>query len=137
MRYFDTSAFLKLIVAEDHSLELREAMTGADLWSSVLLDVEAHRAARRLGVSADAVSQALEAVALITLGDDAVRNARSIGEDGLRTLDALHLATALELGDDLEAVVTYDRRLAAAAADEGVAVESPGLPPNWWVAGPS
>jgi uncharacterized protein len=137
MRYFDTSAFLKLIVAEDHSLELREAMMGADLWSSVLLDVEAHRAARRLGVSADAVSQALEAVALITLGDDAVRNARSIGEDGLRTLDALHLATALELGDDLEAVVTYDRRLAAAAADEGVAVESPGLPPNWWVAGPS
>lgn len=40
MRYLDTSAFLKLIVAEDHSLELREAMTGAELWSSLLLEVD-------------------------------------------------------------------------------------------------
>ena len=44
----------------------------------------------------------------------------------LRTLDALHLAAALLAGDDLEAVVTYDRRLADAAALHGVPVLAPG-----------
>jgi predicted nucleic acid-binding protein len=49
----------------------------------------------------------------------------------LRSLDALHLATALELGDDLDAVVTYDRRMRDAAAGHGLAVVAPtGAPPG-------
>jgi predicted nucleic acid-binding protein len=43
----------------------------------------------------------------------------------LRSLDALHLATALELGDEIDALVTYDRRLADAARAHGLRVESP------------
>ncbi len=44
----------------------------------------------------------------------------------LRTLDAIHLASALDMGADLEAFVTYDARLAAAARDAGLTVVSPG-----------
>lgn len=110
--YLDTSAFLKLLVAERHSTALRRALTGAELWSSVLLDVEAHRAARRLGLDETAVAAAIEAVSLVVPTETTYATARSIGPDTLRTLDALHLAGARELGDDLEAVVTYDQRLA-------------------------
>jgi uncharacterized protein len=50
----------------------------------------------------------------------------------LRTLDALHLASALELGVDLEAVATYDRRLAEACDQLGIDIFAPGAPVQWW-----
>jgi uncharacterized protein len=130
--YLDTSAFLKLLVAEKHSAATRRHLRGADLWSSVLLDVEAHRAGRRLGVSAAVVDDHLEAVTLVALSDSTIRTGRFIGSDGLRTLDALHLAAATELEADLEAVVTFDRRLAGACAAEQITVVTPGLPKQWW-----
>jgi predicted nucleic acid-binding protein len=132
MLYVDTSAFLKLVVAEEHSRQLRTALSATACWASTLLDVEAHRAARRLGISAEAVTSALDAITLVELADQTLVSARSIGPEDLRTLDAIHLAAALELGDDLDAVVTYDRRLARAAADLGIAVLSPGLDTAWW-----
>ena len=46
--------------------------------------------------------------------------------DGLRSLDAVHLAAALDLGDELQGLVTYDERLAAAAAANGIPVVAPG-----------
>jgi predicted nucleic acid-binding protein len=123
--YVDTSAFLKLLVREKHSATLREALTGASLWSSTLLDVEAHRSARRLGVAADDVASALDKVALLAPTASTFASARDIGPTTLRTLDALHLATALELGDELEAVVTYDDRLADGCRTVDLAVLSP------------
>lgn len=132
MIYLETSAFLKLLVDEEHSDDLRAALDGENVWSSSLLDVEAHRAARRLGVAADAVADHLDAVTIFTPGERTFAAARSIGSDTLRTLDALHLAAALELGADLEAVVTYDRRLAAGCLAEGCAVRAPGRPDGWW-----
>lgn len=134
MVYLDTSAFLKLVVAEKHSDALREALAGEALWSSILLDVEAHRAARRLGVAPDVVAGFLESVSLVAPGDTTFAAARDLQPHELRTLDALHLATALELGADLDAVVTYDRRLATACAEIGVEVRAPGLPEDWWEA---
>lgn len=132
MLYLDTSAFLKLLVDEEHSGALREALEGEQLWSSSLLDVEAHRAAKRLGLSAALVDQHLDAVNLVALAEQTMATARTIGPDGLRTLDAVHLAAALEFGTDLEAVVTYDRRLAEGFHEQGVAIRAPGRAGAWW-----
>ena len=136
MLYLDTSAFLKLLVEEEHSTELRDALEGATLWSSSLLDVEAHRAAQRLGISANVVADHLDAVTLVELAPQTLVRARDVGLESLRTLDALHLAAALELVPDLEAVVTYDRRLAAGCEAEGCAVRAPGRPADWWRSDP-
>jgi uncharacterized protein len=134
MLYLDTSAFLKLLVDEEHSHEVRSMLERSldSVWSSTLLDVEAHRAARRLGVPADVVADHLETVTLFALGESTLVDARTVGPDTLRTLDALHLAAALELGADLEAVVTYDRRLAAGCASVECPVVAPGLADGWW-----
>ncbi len=101
-------------------------------WSSSLLDVEAHRAGRRLGLDPGVVARAVGVVTLIVPTEETLVSARSVGSTSLRTLDALHLAAALELGDDLDGVVTYDRRLAASAAAAGCTVVSPGLGDGWW-----
>ena len=126
MLYLDTSAFLKLVVAEEHSVELREAVTAAELWSSALLSVEAHRAGRRLEIPVEVIDEHLEAVTLTTLAESTLSAARCLGRDTLRTLDALHLGAALELGADLDGVLTYDNRLASACREEGIAVSAPG-----------
>lgn len=132
MLYLDTSAFLKLIVDEEHSPDLRRALSGLTPWSSLLLDVEAHRAGRRLGLDARDVAEALHAVSLIWPSESTFATARTIAPDTLRTLDALHLAAALELGADLEAVVAYDRRLAQGCDEAGIDVVAPGRPAQWW-----
>ena len=137
MHYLDTSAFLKLLVAEEHAAALRSSLSRTTRWSSTLLDVEAHRAARRLGVPAGAVEQALRSVSLVLPGPTTFAIARALPPSTLRTLDALHLATAIELGDDVEAVITYDARLAAGCVEARIAVDSPGLPAAWWTAGGS
>ncbi|MEO5899384.1 MAG: PIN domain-containing protein, partial [Ilumatobacteraceae bacterium] len=105
MLYLDTSAFLKLVVDEEHSVALRAGLDGTNMWSSGLLDVEAHRAARRLGVDAATIVAFLDAVTLVAPAATTLAAARHVGPDTMRTLDALHLAAALELGDDLDAVV--------------------------------
>ena len=134
MLYLDTSAFLKLFVLEEHSVPLRSALRGRAAWSSVLLDVETHRAAIRLGLAPEAVETALRTVSLVMPDAATFALARALPPPALRTLDALHLATALELGEDLDAVVTYDARVAAGSAEAGLPVDSPGLPRFWWVA---
>ncbi len=132
IRYLDTSAFLKLIVEEEHSAATRAAVRTGAPWSSVLLEVEAHRAGRRLGIEAADVDRALEAVTIVALADETMALARKLGPDSLRTLDALHLATAIELGDDLSDIVTFDRRMAAGAAAAGMVVVGPGVSDRWW-----
>jgi predicted nucleic acid-binding protein len=116
-------------------LPLREAECDAMLaelakWegyvSSALLGVEAIRACGRYGggYAADA-RRFLEGVALIPLGDSVLDHAASLDPTGLRSLDALHLATALSIHADVGAFVTYDRDLADAATEQGLAVLSP------------
>jgi predicted nucleic acid-binding protein len=67
----------------------------------------------------------VEQISVIELTEAIRARAARLGPDTLRSLDALHLATALELGDDLAAVVTYDARMAAAATSLGLAVLAP------------
>lgn len=129
--YLDTSALVKLVVVEAESSALRRWLRGAERVpvSSDLARAELLRAVRR--VAPDRAARArlvLESVALIELSSHVCAAAGLLAPELLRTLDALHLAAALELGDDLEAMVTYDERLADAAAANGVPVVAPGAP---------
>lgn len=124
--YLDTSAFLKLLAEENESAAMREwAVLHDSLWSSQLLRTEAVRAASRLGISNDDVDAALESVSLILPSVATFYTAGHLAPHSLRSLDALHLATALEMGDDLEGFVTYDERLITASRDASLVVLSP------------
>lgn len=124
--YLDTSAFLKLVVSEPESTAMRGWMTSSGpCWSSQLLRSEAMRAARRLGVDTAMVNQTLDVVSLVTPAPSTFLLAGSLEPPQLRTLDALHLAAALELGDDLDGLVTYDTRMIDGAQAAGIAVVTP------------
>ncbi len=124
--YLDTSAFLKLLVNENESAAMRDwAVHHDSLWSSQLLRTEAVRAASRLGISSEDVEIALESVSLIMPSVATFYTAGHLAPHSLRSLDAIHLATALEMGDDLEGMVTYDERLIDASRDASIVVASP------------
>lgn len=129
--YLDTSAILKLIVSEPESEPLVRALESRpDRVSSVLAAVETHRALRRLRAFRDVRDRAttvLSAVVLVRMDEAIVERASAFADATLRALDAVHLATALSLGDDPDAVFTYDPRLASAAARQGLAVRHPGV----------
>ena len=92
--------------------------------TSVVGEVEVRRVGARAGVDADAV---LAPLSLIELDGPICRSAGGVGSPALRSLDAIHLATALSLGDDLGAFCCYDTRLRADAEAAGLTVLSPGL----------
>ena len=130
MIYLDTSAFVKLIQGERETPALQGFLTehpGTPLVSSALLVVETRRAILR-----QAPGQLARADLLLTRIDQvditrAVLEAASrLPDPSLRSLDAIHLATALQLGRDLEALVTYDSRLAAGAEHQRLPVVTPG-----------
>ena len=126
--YVDTSAFVKLLVREPESTALRSALRE---WprraSSSLLRVELVRVIRRAGLPAvvGRARQQLRALHLIRLGDDVLDRAADLQPPGLRSLDAIHLASALTLADDLGTIVTYDDRLVSAATFLGLSTTSP------------
>lgn len=124
--YLDTSAFLKLLVVEAESPAMRAWFTaGRSCWSSQLLVTEALPAGRRLGLDQAVVESTLDAVSLVLPAATTFHRAASLALTDLRSLDALHLATALELGTDLEAVVAYDARFLAGAGATGLPVLTP------------
>lgn len=95
--------------------------------SSRLLIVESVRACARYGPEfADRALAGLADLALIPLDDAILLAAAALDPPGLRSLDAVHLATALSLGDRLGALVCYDERLLDAARAAGVTVAAPG-----------
>ena len=125
--YLDTSGFLKLIVAEAESAALRTwlAADDRDCWSSQLLLTESLRAANRLGLDQALIVNALDLVSLVLPAATTFHAAATLEPKRLRSLDALHLATALEIGPDLQGVVTYDERLTEAAQLAGLTVIAP------------
>ncbi len=126
--YLDTSAFVKLVVAEEDSAALRAWALdpGVRLVASDLLRTEALRAARRHSPAALLQTRALlEAMTLMVVTANVCERGAELDPIILRSLDALHLASALTLGDDLQAVVTYDDRLAQACAAHGVPIIAP------------
>jgi predicted nucleic acid-binding protein len=131
--YLDSSALMKLVRQEDETSALAEWLSvrpEQTVVTSELGRVEVLRAARRVGgqvaTEARAVAGDLDLVPL----DRAVQDlACDIANPLLRTLDALHLASAVLLGEELTAFIAYDRRLAAAAQDAGLVVATPGQHP--------
>lgn len=127
--YLDSSALVKLVVHEPETTALLEFLAG---WpyrvSSALARVEVLRAVKRTGASPAVRRRAvrvLARVALIKIDDPVLSGAARIAPPGLRTLDAIHLATASSL-EGLAGVVTYDARLGRAAARARFKVWSPG-----------
>ncbi len=95
--------------------------------SSVIAEVELHRAALRANEPPALTDSVLAGVSLIALSESRRELARRVGSRHLRALDAIHLASALSLGADLDAFCCYDRRLLADAERAGLTVLSPGL----------
>lgn len=124
--YVDTSALAALLKPEPESESLERWLdeTSATLVSSDLLETELRRVAARDGLSQTDVTALLDGVALAALDRAVFRNAGFLPMELLRTLDALHLETAIRL--DADAILTYDRRLAQAAESAGLTVIAPG-----------
>lgn len=126
--YLDTSALLKLVVAEPETAPLRSWLMAADrdLVASDLVRTELMRAVRRVVPErAPQARQVLDSITLIEVTGAIFTAAGRLDPPALRSLDAIHLAAALDLGDDLDGLVTYDDRLADAATANGVAVLTP------------
>jgi predicted nucleic acid-binding protein len=126
--YVDTSALMKLIVAERESEAMRRWLDGATgrAFGNDLLRTEFLRAVRRAVPAREVLAHAiLDSVLLVRLRRATFEAAATSEPSTLRSLDALHLASALEFGDDLQGIVTYDERLAEAAEVNGIPVISP------------
>jgi len=125
--YVDASALAKLLVDEREG-DLRAFLAPiARQATSILGRVEVERTvARRAPARLAHVAGLLDDLVIVGLEPEIAAVAATIGPATLRTLDAIHLASASALGADLEAFVTYDRRLAEAARALGMPVASPG-----------
>lgn len=126
--YLDASALVKLVISEVESEALRRHIAGnALLVSSRIAAVEVRRVAARQ-TERDAthqVDQLLESVAHVELDEQLATIAGAAKPETLRSLDAIHLASALSVRDELDAVISYDLRLADAARAAGLTVVAP------------
>jgi hypothetical protein len=127
--YIDTSAALKLLAEESHSRAFAafyDESTGGSWVSSTLLRIEVIRAVSRVMPAALPDARALLlAFDYVSIDDEVVEAAMNEPDRMLRSLDAIHLATARVFGPDLGGLATYDDRLAVAAKDAGIPVIDP------------
>lgn len=124
--YLDSSALVKLVVPEAESASLRAYVTArSPLASCSIARVEVVRAVGRHSAQhVDTARELLDALDLAQLDDELLDLAADL-DAPLRSLDAIHIAAAMEFGDELEALVTYDAGMARAAQALGLAVVSP------------
>lgn len=125
--YLDSSALVKLVIREVESVALRRFLRAHPIRvSSALASVEVIRAVRGQGAEAQARAQAVLArIRLLRIDDDILLTAAGLDPGVLRTLDAIHLASARAFGTELEGVVTYDVRMREAAAILGIGIFAP------------
>lgn len=123
--YLDTSAALKLLLDEPQSVALADHLTHHDprLVSCWLLETEMRRATFRTPLTQATVSEFLRGVDLYAVPGSIYGDAGRIDGTNLGSFDALHLAVALR--QRVDAIVTYDERLAAAAETSGLRVVAP------------
>lgn len=117
-----------MLMVEEGSTALRRWLTprAEQVFSSDLLRTELLRATR--STAPELMEQArtvLDSVTLLAISTDICERAAMLEPSVLRSLDALHLAAALELGDSLQGLITYDRVLAGSAQMLGVEVITP------------
>jgi uncharacterized protein len=125
--YLDSSAIVKLAAEEPESLALRQFLRRRHrLAASALAQTEVARALMEDGPAAVRRGwEVLQTVNLIRVNDQVLALAGELLPVELRSLDAIHLATAQLLGKDFGRVITYDERMAAAARMLGMRVASP------------
>ena len=128
MIYLDSSAVVKLAHREAETAALRAWLEAnpLPLIASALARTESHRALLRVNVQAiPALRAVLATIHQRPLSDDLLDAAATLPGAGLRSLDALHLATAESLRHVLTWFVSYDKRLIDAAAARGLPVSAP------------
>ncbi len=124
--YVDASALVKLVLAETESLEMsRWYVESERVLTSRIGVIETRRASARRVHDPVHLERVLSGIEVINLTPRLADRAAMIGPASLRTLDAIHLATALAIGANLTSFVTYDDRLAEAARALGLPVVSP------------
>lgn len=125
--YVDASALVKLVVTEDESAALTAylAAQGPQV-SSRIVTVEVLRAVRRANLTlAGRAEGVIEVVDHVEVDSEVAHAAARLEPANLRALDALHVASALALGTEISAFITYDARLADAARAAGLTVVAP------------
>lgn len=130
--YLDASAIVKLATAEAETQALRAHLAQHQhLITSRLATVEVPRALKRRGPESEAsaaepMREVLDHLQVVELDAGIAMIVAVLAPPTLRSLDAIHLASALAIGEELTEVITYDLRLAAAARSAGLEVRSPG-----------
>ncbi len=126
--YLDSSAIVKLVVREPETTALRRYLRrGPTLVSSALARAEVQRAVMAHGPAASQTAEAvLGLLELLRVDDRILRAAGTLEPATLRTLDAIHLASALTFREGLTGFVCYDERLTDAADHQGLPVAAPG-----------
>lgn len=128
--YADPSALVKLVIDEKESDALAEYLraSGLQLTSSEIAEIELLRAVAR--VDRDRIPEAvalLERTVLLPLTSEITGRVASLRPTSMQSLDAIHLATALEIQADLEALVSYDEGMLEASRAAGIETCSPGV----------
>jgi uncharacterized protein len=129
--YVDTSAVAKLFIAEQETPDLRQWLAGQSephLVSSALLGVELIRLLNLVNPAAVPTAERFLAddVDVVEITPPVLADASVVPPPRLRTLDAIHLATVLDLGATVDVVLTYDKLLVEAARAAGLTVAFPG-----------
>lgn len=126
LAYVDLSALVKLVLDEADAGAMRRWYVEAErIICSVVGLIETRRAIARKVDADERVDVILGSVVRMDVDDVIARVAAALSPTTLRTLDAIHLATAREIGGELDAFVTYDDRLADAARGIGLPVVRP------------
>ncbi len=125
--YFDASAIVKLVHLEPESQALIDYLSDAEVEAStsVIAEIEVMRALKRLRAAGSEASEAMRGFFLLDLDLEIREDAGQLGASSLRSLDAIHLATALAIDAEVE-FITYDERLATAAREHRLRVLQPG-----------
>lgn len=129
MIYLDSSALVKLVLPEAETDALLAVLGDEPASaSSVVAAVEVPRAARRVSEDPAVLERAERVIAsidLIVLGSEVRALAARLAPSSLRSLDAVHLASALSMRDHFDSFIAYDQRLCEAASRAGLEVASP------------
>lgn len=126
--YLDTSALGRIVLDEPDSDAIGRALAGFEtVVSSRLLRIELHRLGLRAGIAHEEIESWLASVALVPMDEAILSAAETIAPATVATLDAIHLATAVQLAAEghIESIMTFDIRLAEGAGEHGLAVIAP------------
>lgn len=129
MIYLDASALVTLVSGRRYVSELRDFLAtqpGVPMATSTLGFIETVRTLDQIGEHPTVMTDLVRDLTEILLTDE-VRDSAALLPGRVRTLDAVHIASAQVIGDALEVLVTYDRRMLEVARSVGLPAEAPGL----------